>query len=203
MKYGELKIECLRVLDEEGVDEITLVNLVDYENSEALADIYRRMPGAINRGMDRMAAKKIIPAKVYELECSINEGNSLVFDLKLINDFRNIIRVDFLGDAYYASVDFRILGGKLLIPNKAGCKVMIVYNPTAPSIKYDTDNETEIDLPEELCRLLAIYVASEIAETEEPELALSNRNKFEALIEEVSFNEENEFDKTINKVYRI
>ena len=64
-------------------------------------------------------------------------------------------------------------------------------------------HDEEIDIPDELARLLPYYVKSDIFETEEPSLASQARNKFESALEEITLNEEDSFDCTINKVYRM
>ena len=203
MKLGELKIECLMVMDADA-DDISMDNLATYENNDSYSDYMRKMPGAINRGLDRMATLKKLPIKEHILTNGKKEGAYLVFNLKEVPNFRSIKRVRVLqGEHLINNIDYLYEGKHLMIPNIYDGEITLYYYPSSPAVTREMGNEEEIDIPDELARLLPYYVKSDIFETEEPSLASQARNKFESALEEITLNEEDSFDCTINKVYRM
>ena len=62
------------------------------------------------------------------------------------------------------------------------------YYPILPHITATTDNQTEIEIPETLARIIPYFVKAELYELDEPNLSATARNIFEnALTEYVSF----------------
>lgn len=204
MKFGELKIECLMIMDVDA-DDIGMDNLETYEGNESYSDLIRKMPGAINRGLDRMATLKKLPIKEHILTNGVNEGAYIVFNMKDVPNFRSVKRISFLsGDRLINNIDFLYEGKSIIIPNNyTDGKLKLYYYPSAPAVSREMGNDEEINIPDELARLLPYYVKSDIWESEEPAIASQARNKFESALEEITLNEEDSFDKTINTVYRM
>ncbi len=64
----------------------------------------------------------------------------------------------------------------------------IEYTPNIAPVSVNTDNNTELDIPETLARIIPYFVKADLYEQDEPELAATARNIFEsALTEYVSF----------------
>ena len=203
MKFGELKIECIRIIDEEA-DEMSLENLTEFEQDEQYADLFRRMPGAINRALTRVASRKKLPIKTIELTECEKYGSFLHFDLKKVPDFKSVSEVFLIHESGYVVHDltYEKSGSMLLLASPMGnCKLMLAYYPKAPTFSVSTDNNLEIDLPDEIVYNLPYFVYSEIYEREQPELSASARNKFELALDELDINEPSEI-KIVND-YRI
>ncbi len=64
----------------------------------------------------------------------------------------------------------------------------IEYTPNVAPVSVSTDNNTELDIPESLARIIPYFVKADLYEQDEPELSATARNIFEsALTEYVSF----------------
>lgn len=203
MKLGELKIECLAVMDELD-EEITLETLSNFEKDESLKDLFFRMNGSINRAMDRMANKKKLPLCSEDLTDYTELNNYLVFDLSKISRFRNIKRVSCQSSCgYLPSVEYILEGSKLYVSNQLSGNLKLIFYPKAPAINSNTSNDEELNIPDELARIIPYYVKSDLMARDESELAVLARNKFESALDEVNLNEEDTFNTMIEKKYRI
>lgn len=204
MKYGELKIECLKVMDELN-DSITLENLSNYEDNDSYVDLFRRIPGSINRAMDRIANRKKLPLKTADLVDGVKVGNFVSFDLSNIPDFRSVKRVSYIeGSVFNPSIDYIYEGLSLLVKDCYSYGALkLIYYPQSPAVSDSSSNDEELDIPDEIARIIPYYVKSDLLAREEAALAASARNKFESILDELSLNEEDTFNTTINKVYRI
>lgn len=204
MKFGELKIECMAVMDELN-ENITLENLDNFEADESYQDLFLRMPGSINRAMDRIANRKKLPLKSAILTNGTTQGGFVVFDLSEVDKYRSLKRVSFTDTfSYIPSVEYIIEGKTLMISRcYSGGVLRIVFYPTAPSITSSTGDNDEIDLPEELVHIIPYYVKSDLMAREEPELASLARNKFESALDEINLDSEDSFGLSIEKTYRI
>ena len=64
----------------------------------------------------------------------------------------------------------------------------IEYTPNVAPVSVSTDNNTELDIPESLARIIPYFIKADLYEQDEPELSATARNIFEsALTEYVSF----------------
>lgn len=203
MKYGELKIECMAVMDEMN-EPITMENLEGFENDESYKDLFVRMPGAINRAMDRMANKKKLPIKECKLVNPEKKGGYFVFDLSAVADYRSAKRIEFVsGDTVIDDVEFAQEGKKVRIFAGYNGELTLYYYPKAPAVSVDMRNNAEVEIPDELARIIPYYVKSDLMTRDEPSLATQARNKFEEALDEINLNEEDWFGETIKKDYRI
>ncbi len=204
MKYGELKIECLKVMDELN-DTITFDSLEDYEELDSYIDLFRRLPGSINRAMDRIANRKKLPTKIITLENPEEVGDFLSFDLALVSDFRSVKRVSYIeGSVFNPSIDYIYEGSNLMISKVYSHGIIkLVYYPKAPAVNDYTLNTDELNLPDELARIIPYYVKSDLMDREEAAIAADARNKFEMALDDITLNEEDTYSLTIDKVYRI
>ena len=204
MKYGELKIECMNVMDEIN-EPITMEALEAFEADESYKDLFARMPGAINRAMDRIANKKKLPLESSELTESEERGNFLVFDLSTVENYRSIKRISYTNAfEYLPSIEYIIEGKTLMVSRVfAGGTLRIIFYPKAPAVDSKTKNNDELNLPDELARIIPYYVKSDLMNRDEPELAILARNKFESALDEINLDEEDSFGATIQKTYRI
>lgn len=202
MKYGELKIECMAVMDEMN-EPITMDTLENFEGDESYKDLFARMPGAINRAMDRMANRQKLPIKEYKLTNPEKKGGYFVFDLSKLKDFRSAKRIEFVNNnTYLDEIEFIQEGKKIRTFAGYNGDLTLYYYPTAPAIDRAMDNEAEVEIPDELARIIPYYVKSDLMTRDEPGLATQARNKFEEALDEINLNDDG-FGETIKKDYRI
>lgn len=60
----------------------------------------------------------------------------------------------------------------------------IEYTPKAPYITSTTDNNSELNIPEVLARVIPYFIKAELYEGEEPQISASARNIFESALSE-------------------
>lgn len=66
-------------------------------------------------------------------------------------------------------------------------------------VSYETPANTEIDLPEDACVLIPLYIASELYKDDDIAIATQYRNEFEAGLTDLDYNLENQ--ESIKEVY--
>ena len=66
-------------------------------------------------------------------------------------------------------------------------------------IEDDTDNDYELNLPENACVLIPLYIASQLYKDDDISQATAYRNEFEVGLQDLRFNIENQ--DTIKEVY--
>ena len=66
-------------------------------------------------------------------------------------------------------------------------------------VSYDTKVNVEIDLPEDACVLIPLYIASELYKDDDIALATQYRNEFEVGLQDLDYNLENQ--ETIKEVF--
>jgi hypothetical protein len=92
------------------------------------------------------------------------------------------------GDAYYFDNACWFWDGEQWQEVEEDEMFVVEYVPKIPLITSTTDNNTEIDLPDALVRIIPYFVKAELYELDEPNLSAMARNVFEsALTEYVSF----------------
>lgn len=70
---------------------------------------------------------------------------------------------------------------------------------TVEHIDSESDNETEIELPEDACVLIPLYIASQLYKDDDIAQATAYRNEFEVGLQDLYYNVENQ--DTILEVY--
>lgn len=133
---------------------------------------------------------------LYSLNYDINNGDTkyipdykpyYIYDLeKLIPDFYKIDKLYFenyshelinrtdyiLEDGYTLVIDDRLVGNFIM-----------KYQSYPTKIDDDTDDDDEIDLPEEVACILPLYIASQLYKDDDVALATQYRNEFEVAVE--------------------
>ena len=66
-------------------------------------------------------------------------------------------------------------------------------------VTYDTAPSTEIDLPEDACVLIPLYIASQLYKDDDISLATTYRNEFEVGLADLDYNLENQ--ESIKEVF--
>lgn len=231
MNLGEIKLECLRIMN--ANDKNLSVNMLDsYRQDDRYEDYLDRMCGSINRAISRFMTYKVIPTKVVDIKPSQCQTLKQFLKLNLkemLSDFDSIERIIYTYKRVVPNIEYQtITDGVILIPfsssyifkgatenlpTKANigdayhidgvCKYWngkeweevveeetftIEYNPIIPQINESTSNDTKLEIPEALARIIPYFVKGDLYEQDEPQLSATARNIFEsALTEYVSF----------------
>lgn len=112
-----------------------------------------------------------------------------IYDLQtLIPDFYKIDKL------YYENYSHELInrtdyiledGYTLVIDDKLQGNFIMKYQSYPPKIDDDTDDDEEIDLPDEVVCILPLYIASQLYKDDDIALATSYRNEFEVAIENI------------------
>ena len=94
-------------------------------------------------------------------------------------------------------------GNRLMIFAGYNGEIVLHYYPSAPAITRDMLNADEVDIPDELARIIPYYVKSELMSRSEPALAIQARNEFEEALKEIDLDEDISIELNIKKDYRI
>ena len=122
-----------------------------------------------------------------------------------MENYRSIKRISYTNAfEYLPSIEYIIEGKTLMVSRVfAGGTLRIIFYPKAPAVDSVTKDDDELNLPDELARIIPYYVKSDLMNRDEPELAILARNKFESALDEINLDEEDSFGATIQKTYRI
>lgn len=193
MKYGELKIECLKLMFiHDGVD-IHSDDLPSYERDENFRFYLASMPGAINRAFSRIEERRVVPSKsrTFRYNEWTVSGSFMRFDLSRIRDFFDVERLVYedTSGAYNGHASYEIEGDTIVLPYYAesdGIKYTLVYKPKLTRVNSYTESDTEIALPEGIAAILPYYVKGDLFRDDEPDEASEARNWFEQALDEIA-----------------
>lgn len=93
-----------------------------------------------------------------------------------------------VGDAYYFEGECNVWNGSEWEVVDEDETFEIEYMPIPQMITSTTDNNTELEIPESLARIIPYFIKADLYELDEPNLSANARNIFEsALTEYISF----------------
>ena len=177
MTLGEIKIESLRLMFAGnlgyGLNENGLNALLSDDNYNVY--LYA-MTGAINRCFADLESKGATPIESMVLRRDhLTDG---VFDLTKIEEYSSL---DSVTDKDGRNVEFVKKGNYLypppLLSDEDYC--VIYYHVGLPRIGEDTGNSKQIELPDELARLIPYFIKGEVYREEDPNEAGEARNWYE------------------------
>lgn len=193
MTYGQMIAEVLRLvfasggaIVSEGSEAVTRM-----KNDPRYADYMDKIPGAFNRALADLEAKRVIPWKSKRLMLSEGEkmGGARVFDLSLlIPDCYEVEKVgaweSYSGTSELFLVeDYELDGGELIIYGGTKAEAFVVkYTQSLPRMTADTDVGAEISLPEALASAIPYFIKGDLYEAEEPGEAAKARNLYEQMV---------------------
>lgn len=192
MTYGQMIAEVLRLVFASGgaiVGEGS-ESVARMKNDPRYADHMDKIPGAFNRALADLEAKRVIPWKSKRLTLSEGEkmGGARVFDLSLlIPDCYEVEKVgaweSYSGTRELLLVeDYELDGGELIIYGGTHAEAFVVkYTQSLPRMTADTDVEAEISLPEALASAIPYFIKGDLYEAEEPGEAAKARNLYEQM----------------------
>ena len=188
MTYGEIKIEALKLMFVNYSFDMSVEDIEKMKTDESYGSYLVNMDGAINRALDRIENACVVPVKKYAIvdDNLTREGDLKVFDLNKISDLFQVERISSInsyGD-YCGDVEFNIDAEELLIrQNYSNFKV--IYYPQLPRKTNKLSDFDELDIPDNIARLIPYYIKSELYQEEEPTISADARNIFEACLEDL------------------
>lgn len=201
MKLGEIKIEALKLMFINYNIDISIEELDRYLQDENYASYLVNMPGAINRCFANIEERGVLPPKSFVLktEDGLASASFIRFDLPtLIEDFFAVDRIIYeCGDDYDGDHDYRMEGNTLVLENFDNEResFILLYKPKVERVLATTDNETEIEIPENIAVHIPYFIKGDLYRDDEPNEASEARNWYEASMEGLSIATENKTGK--------
>ena len=193
MTYGELKIECLKLMFANNGTDIHSGDLPVYEQDENYRFYLAGMPGAINRALSRIEERRVLTSRsrTFRYNEWSRVGAFFKYDLARIRDFFDIERLVYSDGegGYDPHASFETEGDTIVIPYYAegdGIKYTLIYKPKLERVFSYTDNDAELDLPEGIAAILPYYVKGDLFRDDEPDEASEARNWFEQALDEIA-----------------
>lgn len=188
MKLGEIKLETLRLMFANYDTKLSIENFDVYANDEQYKHYLDNMDESISRAIDRINSAGVIPQKGLMVEYGntvLGYESGKLFDRvdlrKLIDDYYALVRVmrytesNVIGNVEYLSAAD---GNVLVKPLTDGEAYEFIYNPKSKGIVGLADND-ELDLPDDLARIIPYFVKGDLYQDDEPNLAADAKNQFE------------------------
>lgn len=155
MKYGEIKIESLKLMFLNMGDDIDIEGLETYAQDDTYKGYLVNMPGAINRCFSSIEEKRVLPSKSKALQRSegLASGGFIRFDLpSLIADFYDIERIvsETSDGEYNGDCDYQREGDVLVLERYEeddDVEYTVIYKPSIERVSSTTDDYKEIEIP--------------------------------------------------------
>lgn len=202
MKAGEIKLEALSVMN------ILLDARPDYRYMDGYLceSKYQKyllnMDESIKRALDIISSQNVLEEKSFMAsECEyLTKNGYIVLSLNQIQDYKSIKKVVDVKDKIN-NVRFDVVAKKLIIYSQSADDIIIVYYPRV-IVPENITNDTVIDLPDSLARIIPYYIKYDLYQEDEPNLAMVAKSQFYTLLENYSL--ENLSDEFyIEKVYEV
>lgn len=205
MKYGDIKIEALKLMFINMGDDITIDKLGTYEQDDTYNAYLVNMPGSVNRCLSALEGRGVLPSKSRVLEPSegVASGAFIRFNLPdIIDDFYDIERVvsETSDGEYNGDCEYRTEGDTLVLDREDDIAYTLIYRPKVERVSSLTDNSKEIDIPENISSLIPYFVKGDLYRDDEPNEASEARNWFEQGIEEILLRKANKVGR-VKTVY--
>lgn len=187
MKYGEIIIEALRMMDIIG-DEIQIPNLAELAFDDSYRDYLTSMRGAINRAISDIEIKRIAPSRSRLLSRTDAESAQayLRFDLTKIDDLYSVERVTRVTKSglYNPSETFYIEGKTLIVSDYDDSQVSlsVTYKPLLKRYGINDTYEGVIDLPDGIAGCVPYFVKGDLFRIDEPSEASEARSWYEQMV---------------------
>lgn len=202
MKYGDIKIEALKLMFINMGDDITVDKLDTYAQDDTYSGYLVNMPGSVNRCFSVLESRGVLPPESKTLTASdgVASGAFIRFNLpSLIENFYDIDRVvsETSDGEYCGDCDYQTEGDTLVLEryDDEDITYTVLYRPTIPRVESLTDDDWEIPVPENIAALIPYFVKGDLYRDDEPNEASEARNWFEAGIEEILLRKTNKVSR--------
>ena len=202
MTLGDVKAQALQMM---GFDEyVDGDNVDDFAEDDNFGPLLRQMWSAVNRCFADLETKRVLPLKRASLPAPTGKGTWRRFDYSGIDDLFEVVRL-VVKTNYGVDDDHPFLleeGGTLRVNDyEDTANYVVLYRPKLGRLTADTDNSTEIDLPEALAAAVPYFVKSEVHRFDEPDEAGEARNFYEAAVEQYASRAEISRQGAVQTVY--
>jgi hypothetical protein len=202
MKYGDIKIEALKLMFINMGDDITVDKLDTYAQDDTYSGYLVNMPGSVNRCFSVLESRGVLPPESKTLTASdgVASGAFIRFNLpSLIENFYDIDRVvsETSDGEYCGDCDYQTEGDTLVLEryDDEDITYTVLYRPTIPRVESLTDDDWVIPVPENIAALIPYFVKGDLYRDDEPNEASEARNWFEAGIEEILLRKTNKVSR--------
>lgn len=201
MKLGDIKIEALKLMFVNYNIDIDIEGIDSYLQDENYASYLVNMPGAINRCFANIEERGVLPSKSYTLKAEegLASASFIRFNLpSLIEDFFAVERIVYeSGDDYDGDHDYRMEGDTLVLEHfdDKSETFIVLYKPRIERVLATTDNETEIEIPDNIAVHIPYFIKGDLYRDDEPNEASEARNWYEAAMEGITSKSDNKIGK--------
>ncbi len=190
MKYGEIKLEALKLMFVNNGEDIVIQNLKKYARDDTYKSYLINMPGAINRCFSRIEEKGVLPLKSIQLDNNNwhVSGITIRFDVLEIKDYFDIDRVvcENLSGCYDGNYDYEFEGSTLVMEHSVGNNYRVVYRPKIARVNENTSDDCIVDVPDNIASHIPYFIKGDLYRDDEPNEAGEARNWFESTMAELS-----------------
>lgn len=191
MLLSKLKQLCLAYLEQDIDTNVMNEELSALEENDVFKEYLNNIDGSIYSAISRLVQAYKLPIKTIKIKSEDFENNfyELPKDIYQVKEVSLVTEKGIIGN-----ISYQIIGNELFIPNiiQKSVYIIIYY----PRFLYFDDyleideisNINDIDLakhglPDELAITIRFAVYGDMKSEENPSLAITNRNYFEAVLE--------------------
>lgn len=208
MKLGEIKIEALKLMFVNYNIEIEIDQLQNLALEENYGSYLVNMPGAINRCFAAIENKGVLPVKAHELKAceGVTSGVFTRFNLpEIIEDYFSIERLVYSSPSgeYIGDYDYQKEGETIVIKDfDRHDTYTILYLPKIERISSLTEDDTEIEIPDDIAQHIPYFIKGDLYRDDEPNEASEARNWFEAAMDAILGGKVSKANK-VSSIYKL
>lgn len=209
MKLGEIKLEALRIMNVNLSYELTLENYNTILADEKYGKYLKNMTESINRAINIINHRNVLPVKTTPLSAVTSTAGNYItkYNLNSIDDFLAVVRLAYEDEngVYISKLPFDKDGNTLIVPTTyLSSGLTLIYKPKLANINEDTSNDDELDIDDNLARIIPYYIKFDLYQEDELDLAIMAKNTFEQALENLkAVDEESPTIAEIDDEYRI
>ena len=186
MTLGEIKTEALKLMYVRDNTDFDVSELAALREDENINLYLCNMPGSVNRCLSYIESRGVLPRKTRALifDEKTEDGSIVrINPREVIDDYYDIERVICeSGGRYMGDCDYRTEGESLALRYDKDARYTLEYKPRCKRISAATEDDYELDLPDDIASLIPFYIKSELYRDDEPAEAGEARNWFEQSI---------------------
>lgn len=172
MTVGEIKIASLKLMFDVGEEQVFASDIETLMQDSNYSSRLILMNESIDRAIDKILLSNAIDDKVVTV--ALQSG--LVCLKEQINDFYELVSLLKENNGVLEKVnDYEMVGADYVILKESGTYV-VQYKHRPLSV---TSDEQEVDVQEDLARIIPYFVKADLFEEDNPSMAFASRNIFE------------------------
>lgn len=205
MKLGEIKIEALKLMFVNYVNDIVWSDIKNLKRNPEFDAYLVNMPGSINRCISRLEEKRVLPLKsvILDNKKGIITGNLIRFDLSVIADYYDISRLACsCKEGYFSEVDYIFEGQTIAVKYSEDRQYILIYYPSVERVDSLTDDNTLLAIPNSIAAFIPYYIKGDLYQEDEPSEAAEAMNWFEQMVNEIKQKTQS-YQTKIKSIYSI